>query len=147
MRLYAAVYTWVATAVDDSASQDPEEWQNFIPRFYSGEEQSGVLARGFDYYIRLCYQHFHPKPASFIVASTLNFTNMTALAGCEMPRMVRTLDAKGCPWPQYVREKDGVAEAYAWFTFPKAHYPDPSVFMEVIPDIVNVICLTNDILS
>ena len=147
MRVYIAIYTWVAVVVEDSVDRDPEEWQHFVPRFYSGQEQSGEIARGWDYCLRLCYEHFHPKPASFIIAASLNFTNMTILTGCEMPRMARTASAKGSLWAHYVRQKDGIGEVYAWFTFPKERYPDISLFMEVIPDIEDVIDKVNDILS
>ncbi|KUI59049.1 Trichodiene synthase [Cytospora mali] len=50
-------------------------------------------------------------------------------------------------WPRYFREKEGIAEAYAYFTFPKAKYPDLSMFLEAIPDMSRVINMVNDILS
>ncbi|QGJ00268.1 hypothetical protein CEK26_013336 [Fusarium fujikuroi] len=50
-------------------------------------------------------------------------------------------------WAWFLREKDGVGEVYAWFTFPKALFPDISLFLEVVPDLCIWIGLTNDVLS
>ena len=147
MRVYIGIYTWLATTVDDEADKDPEEWQHFVTRFYSREEQHNALARAWDDHLRLCQRHFFPKAANFIVTASLSFTNVNALAGCEVPRMARTAGIDGSTWSQYMREKEGIGEAYGWFTFPKALYPDLSEFMEVIPDIGSYVCIVNDILS
>lgn len=59
--------------------------------------------------------------------------------------MVRT--AGGQNWPWYLREKVGVAEAYAYMTFPKAACPAVSCYMEAVPDMTKFLNFSNDILS
>lgn len=147
MRIYTGIYTWLAVYVDDEANKDSEEWQNFVPRFYSQEEQHNTLARGWDYHLRLCHRYFSQKAANFIITASLSFTNVNALAGCEVPRMARTAGFDGSTWAKFMRIKDGVGEVYGWFTFPKALYPDMSQFMEAVPDIESYVDIVNDILS
>ncbi|KAH8896096.1 terpenoid synthase [Thozetella sp. PMI_491] len=145
VRIYAGIFTWLAILVDDLADKDTDEWQYFTQRLQAGNAHPLPLAQAWADYLRLSYKYFSPIAASFIITSALNFTNATTLQGSNLPSMVRT--AGGEAWPYYLREKDGVTEAYIWFTFPKAHYPDISCFMEAIPDMNKYIVFVNDILS
>ncbi|KAI1503430.1 isoprenoid synthase domain-containing protein [Biscogniauxia marginata] len=145
VRIYTGIYTWIATLVDDRANKDPEEWQHFILRFQTGAQQHSPLAQAWADYLRLSYKYYSPIAANFIITSSLNFTNANALEASEVLRMTRTAGGEG--WPYYLRDKDGVSEAYAWLTFPKSIYPDISRYMEAIPDMRDFISFTNDILS
>ncbi|GAP89852.1 putative longiborneol synthase [Rosellinia necatrix] len=144
-RIFAGILTWVAIIVDDSAKADAEQWYQFTPRFLAGAKQPNVIAQGWDRCIRQSYQHYSPIAANFIITSCLNFTNASALEGAEIPKMTRT--AGGQSWPYYIRDKNGLAEAYAWMTFQKETCPDFSNFIQVIPDMAKYLCLANDVLS
>jgi len=50
-------------------------------------------------------------------------------------------------WPNYLREKTGSAEAYAFMLFPMSSNLDISVYIQVINDIAFFTNLTNDIMS
>ena len=50
-------------------------------------------------------------------------------------------------WPNYLREKTGSAEAYAFMLFPRTSNLDISVYIQVINDIAFFTNLTNDIMS
>lgn len=82
--------------------------------------------------------------ANFIVTSSLNFVNATVLED-SVPKMQCTAGREN--WPYYLREKDGVGEAYVWLTFPKAIYPDLWMCIEAVSDMNEFLCFTNDILS
>lgn len=125
--------------------KSPDEWHDFVRRFHEGSVHPTPLTKAWGDHLRKSYAYFSLTAANFIVNSALNFTNATALATSELPRMKRTAGGEG--WPYYLREKDGVSEAYIWFTFPIALYPSISSFMEAIPDMTKYILLTNDILS
>jgi hypothetical protein len=114
-------------------------------RFQTGLEQPTLLAQAWADYLRLSYKYYSPIVANFIVTSSLNFTNANALEGSELPLLSRTTGGKN--WPYYLRDKDGLSEAYVWMTFPKELYPDISSYMEAIPDMNKYISFTNDILS
>ncbi|KAI0533288.1 isoprenoid synthase domain-containing protein [Xylaria digitata] len=145
VRVYTGIYTWLAVLVDDGACKDPKQWQDFMIRFQTGVNQVTPLAQAWADYLRLSYKFYSPIVANFIITSSLNFTNANALEGSELPRMARTRGGEN--WPYYLRDKDGVSEAYVWMTFPKALYPDISSYMEAIPDMNKYISFTNDILS
>jgi len=84
--------------------------------------------------------------ANFIVSASLNFLTACALQARDgFTQMKRT--KAGHNWAWFMRDKDGVGEAYAWFAFPKALCPDISQFLEMIPDLSAWIGLTNDVLS
>ncbi|KAI1126966.1 isoprenoid synthase domain-containing protein [Nemania abortiva] len=145
IRVYTGIFTWLAVLVDDGACKDPNLWQDFMIRFQTGLEQATPLAQAWADYLRLSYQYYSPIVANFIITSSLNFTNANALEGSELPFMRRTTGGEN--WPYYLRDKDGVAEAYVWMTFPKELYPDVSSYMEAIPDMNKYISFVNDILS
>ncbi|KAI1260797.1 isoprenoid synthase domain-containing protein [Xylariaceae sp. FL1019] len=145
IRVYTGIFTWLAVLVDDGASKDPEEWQQFLPRFYSACPQTSLVAQSWADCLRLSYRYYSPIVANFIITSALNFVNANALEGSEIPRMERTRGGES--WPYYLRDKDGISEAYVWLTFPDVLYPDVSCYMEAIPDMNKYISFTNDIMS
>ncbi|KAI5918190.1 isoprenoid synthase domain-containing protein [Camillea tinctor] len=144
-RIYIGIYTWVSVMVDDSAQGDPEEWQYFIHRFHAGLKQHSLLAQAWADIILLAFKFYAPRVANFIVTSSLNFTNANVLEGSEVLRMKPTVGGENWAW--YLRDKTGVAEAFALLTFPKDRCPDMSLFMECISDMNKYLCFTNDILS
>ncbi|QGI86738.1 hypothetical protein CEK25_013467 [Fusarium fujikuroi] len=90
--------------------------------------------------------YWDPLIANFIVTASLNFLNSNALEARDEFHTIELTKADRS-WAWFLREKDGVGEAYAWFTFPKALCPDISLFLEVVPDLSIWIGLTNDVLS
>ncbi|KAI8950211.1 isoprenoid synthase domain-containing protein [Xylaria longipes] len=147
VRIYAGIFTWLAVLVDDGAIKDPEQWHQFVPRFLAGDENQhhNDLAREFDRWLRLSYRFYSPVAANFIITSSLNFVNACALEGSEIPKMTRTKGGES--WAYYIRDKNGIAEAYAWMTFPKAICPDVAWYMEAVLDMNRWLCSANDVFS
>lgn len=80
---------------------------------------------------RLAYEHYDPLIASIIVMDSLKFVNANVLEGREeFKRILPSHGGMGQNWPWYLRDMDGVAEAYAYLIWPKAKYPDVSCYME-----------------
>ncbi|KAI0409380.1 isoprenoid synthase domain-containing protein [Xylaria palmicola] len=145
VRIFGGIYTWLAILVDDLSNRDPEEWHQFVPRFFAGARQHGAVAQAWDGWLRTAYQHYPPTAANFIVTASLNFTNACALEGSAVAKMTRT--AGGQNWAYYIRDKTGVAEAYAWMTFPRSICPEPSLYVEAIEDMNRYLCYVNDVYS
>ncbi|KAF4495658.1 hypothetical protein FAGAP_8212 [Fusarium agapanthi] len=123
-----------------------EEVSMFHERFCADEKQPIPLLQAWADLMKLTFKYWDPLVANFIVTASLNFLNINALeARKEFHQIERT--KSGRSWAWFLREKDGVGEAYAWFTFPKALCPDISLFLEVVPDVSTWIGLTNDVLS
>ncbi|KAI1472128.1 terpenoid synthase [Daldinia caldariorum] len=146
IQVYVGIYTWIAIVVDDVASRSSDDFVAFHERFSSGTPQPTILLECWAALIRSCYDYWDPLVVNFIVASSLDFHNACVLeASSEMRHLVRTEGGQSFPW--YVRRKTGLSDAYAYFTFPKAMYPDVSCFLEAIPDLSAYFCLANDVLS
>ncbi|RGP60781.1 longiborneol synthase [Fusarium sporotrichioides] len=146
VQTFIGIYSWLGLLLDDEAVTHPDEFQMFHQRFCAGEKQPIPLLQGWADLMKLVFEYWDPLVANFIVTASLNFLNANALqARDDFTHMERT--KAGHSWAWFIREKDGVGEAYAWFTFPKALCRDKSRFLEVIPDLSMWIGLTNDILS
>ncbi|RGP71697.1 longiborneol synthase [Fusarium longipes] len=146
VQTFIGIYSWLGLLLDDEAVTYPDEFEMFHQRFCAGQKQPIPLLQGWADLMNLAFEHWDPVVANFIVAASLNFLNANALqARDEFAKFERT--KAGHSWAWFIREKDGVGEAYAWFTFPKRLCADKSRFMEVIPDLSMWIGLTNDVLS
>ncbi|KAK1841568.1 hypothetical protein CCHR01_15802 [Colletotrichum chrysophilum] len=147
IQVYVGTYTWLGILLDDETSKSPEDCSRFVERLAAGEKQPTPLLEGWAELMRLAFKYWDPVVANFIVAASLNFVNANVL---ENRHEFKTLKPTrgGKNWPWFMRDKDGVAEAYALFTFPKDRYQDISNYLEMIPDnMSSYLSLTNDILS
>ncbi|KAM0329648.1 hypothetical protein ACHAPQ_006717 [Fusarium lateritium] len=146
VQTFIGIYSWLGLLLDDEASNHLDDFQKFHERFCAGEKQPIPILQGWADLLRTSFKYWDPQVAGFIASSSLNFLNANALeARKEFGRIERT--KAGHRWAWFLREKDGVGEAFAWFTFPKALCPDISLFVEAIPDLAAWHSLTNDILS
>ncbi|KAL7764208.1 hypothetical protein ACKLNR_005353 [Fusarium oxysporum f. sp. zingiberi] len=146
VQLYIWIYSWLGLLLDDEAAEYLEDFSMFHERFCADEKQPIPLLQGWADLMKLTFKYWDPLVANFIVTAFLNFLNSNALeARKEFHQIERT--KAGRSWAWFLREKDGLGEAYAWFTFPKTLCPDISLFLEVIPDVSMWIGLTNDLLS
>lgn len=146
VRLFVGIYSWLGLLLDDEAGKSLDEFQAFHARFCAGERHPLPLLQGWADLMKLAFKYWDPVVANFIVSASLNFLNANVLeARGDTSRIKRSKG--GHSWAWFLRDKDGVGEAYAWFAFPKALCPDMSCFLEVIPDLSAYIGKTNDILS
>lgn len=90
--------------------------------------------------------HWSLIPANIIITSSLNFVTSTII---EHKKLVSrdSQGPSGRPWAYYLRNMDGLGDAYGVFTFPSALCPDVSKYIQAIPDMAKYIVLSNDILS
>ncbi|KAK8058120.1 hypothetical protein PG994_008568 [Apiospora phragmitis] len=136
VQVYVVMYSWLGLLLDDSAAEHEDD----LGRPAAADLH--VLGRG---------------PANFIVTASLNFLNSNLLqTGAAFRGIAATAAANGNAgnpnnsgrsWARYVREKDGGGDAVAYFTFPKAMYPNQEEYLECIPDLARYINLANDVLS
>ncbi|KAF4468047.1 longiborneol synthase [Fusarium albosuccineum] len=140
VKVFVAIYTWLATLCDDAERLGiVTEVEMFQQRYIMGEEQPTL---------RLAYKLYHPLVANLIVSSSFNLLSSTALVareGIKQKRYCPSPGGNGFSW--YIRERDGVGEAYAWFTFPKNQFPNLDVPIEAIDDMTRFIAFANDVLS
>ncbi|KAH9995696.1 isoprenoid synthase domain-containing protein [Xylariaceae sp. FL0662B] len=146
VQVYVAIYTWLAIVMDDEISRCPADFERFHECFAAGKPQPTPLLESWAELMRTAFDYWDPVVAGFIVSASLNYVNANIMEG-RSDFQCLTPTKGGQSWPWYLREKDGVAEAYAYFTFAKALCPDISCFLEAVPDLTMYIALMNDILS
>lgn len=104
--------------------------------------------RAFASQVQLTYELYHPLVANLIINSSFNLLTSTELVAREGIKRKRYHPSKGGNYfPWYIRERDGVGEAYAWFTFPRRQFPNLEIPIEAIEDMTRFIAFANDVLS
>ncbi|KAK6720728.1 Longiborneol synthase clm1 [Fusarium graminearum] len=149
VKVYVAIYTWLATICDDAEALGIiDDVQLFEQRFILGEEQPTVLLRAFADQLKLTYKLYHPLVANLILCSSLNLLTSTSLVARKGIKEKGDHPSKGGNYfAWYIRERDGVGEAYSWFTFPKRQFPNLDIPIEAIEDMTRFIAYLNDVLS
>ncbi|KAK6064484.1 hypothetical protein SCUP234_12993 [Seiridium cupressi] len=144
VKVYVGLYSWIGLFIDDEGhTKEVEEFQR---RFTAGEEQPTLVLRAWADIINECYSYYDPLSANLIVTSSLYFTTMTNLD--HRKEFQGRLPAKHAQdYPLYIRDRSGIGEAFALFTFPKAQFPDLSKYLEAVPNMIAYIGFTNYILS
>lgn len=146
VQIHIGVFTWLGFLIDDTNLSMASDLEHFQQRFYTGERQPTLLLESFSQTLRATYKFYDPIVANFIVLSALAFVNANTLETRQEIQDMASHQA-AINWPYYFREKEGLPEVYAYFTFPKVSHPDISCFLQAIPDMGRCINLTNDILS
>lgn len=149
IQLHIGIFTWLGFLIDDSTAKEStaaEELALFQSRFITSQPQPTRLLECFAQNLRETYQYWDPETANFIVLSALAFVTANVL---ERRREYRQMDfaSAGANWAYHFRNIEGLPEVYTYFMFPRAEYPDMSVFLQAVPDIGRFINLTNDVLS
>jgi len=145
VKLHIAIYSWLAIYIDDD-EDGTDDLASFQTRFQRGEAQPSALLARFAESLQDMSTHFEPLVANFIVLSSLQFVNATLLERRgEFHGLKHCREASG--WPDYVRDRSGVPEAFAYFIFPREECPDIGAYMQGIPDMMKYINYANDVLS
>ncbi|KAF5022588.1 hypothetical protein F66182_5359 [Fusarium sp. NRRL 66182] len=149
VKVFVAIYTWLATLCDDAERLDiVADVETFQERYLRGIDQPTTLLQAFASQLKLAYELYPPLVANLIINSSFNLLTSTALVARQGIKQKRYNPSKGgnnFPW--YIRERDGVGEAYAWFTFSKRQFPNLDVPIEAIEDMTRFIAFVNDVLS
>ncbi|KAF3015269.1 terpene cyclase [Neopestalotiopsis sp. 37M] len=149
VKVYVAIYTWLATLCDDAELVDTvQDIALFQQRWMLDEKQPSIVLQAFSDQLRLTYKLYHPLVANLIVVASFNLMTSTALVAREgIKNKTKCPSPGGQNFSWYIRERDGVGEAYAWFTFSKSQFPDLDIPIEAIDDMARFIALANDVLS
>ena len=130
--------------VDDMASKDPTPAVAFKERFLRRQPQlDPVLDAAAEVFMRI-YQYYDAHAANCIIASALEFLTFSSVE-VRIQELPLIREAHRFPW--FLRERTGIGAAYAFFMFPKRLGIDIMEYIQVMPDMVVWIDLTNDLLS
>ena len=120
--------------------------EHFPRKFFAGERQSNAILQAYADVLHSTWDIWDPVVAASIITSSLQFINCNVLEErIEFQSMVLTKASSQLP--EYLRDREGVPDAYSYMTFPAANYPDISKFLDAIPDMGKTLNLVNDVLS
>ncbi|KAG6907194.1 hypothetical protein DXG01_010007 [Tephrocybe rancida] len=130
--------------LDDLCHKFPSSMERFQQSVLSSESVDEAVLDKFRANLCGMYHLWDTIPANCIASSAMDFISGSLLEGLQGKIAV---SPGAHSWPYYLREKTGVATAYAFMIFPQ----DPSYnvmdFIQVIGDIAIYINLVNDVLS
>ncbi|KDR72493.1 hypothetical protein GALMADRAFT_73695 [Galerina marginata CBS 339.88] len=92
------------------------------------------------------YRFWDSIPANCIILSAMEYFNGCALEERPTIRDMKLLDTAES-WPYYLRNKTGVAAAYAFMIYPKDRNSDVSAYIQAMGDMCFFINVVNDLLS
>ena len=145
-KVFVAVYTWLLIAIDDLFLNSPDI-QTFALKFGTGEPQGhpqlDCLARLLKYETP---NFFGSCVTNLIISSTLD-----GISG----HIIESMFSHGFPQPMsgfsaWIRAKSGYADAYGYFIFSEREFPESEwlgCYIQGLPNLRDVICYINDILS
>ncbi|EMD31539.1 terpene cyclase [Gelatoporia subvermispora B] len=134
-RVYIAVYSAIVIAMDSPDVLEALAFDSFHERLSQGHMQQdtgllGELAR----YISASWQYYPRFAASCIMTSSLEFVNICILEN-TFPDL--TMHSGALSFIEYRRGRTGVAEAFAYFIWDKAQFPDETEYVQAIPDVLS----------
>jgi hypothetical protein len=130
--------------IDDMSSRDVGPFAVFEQRLLRGLPQlNAVLDALADVLFRMCDQYETPT-ANSILTATFEFVNST----CIEPDIETLPLVRGCTrFPWFLRDRTGVAIAFALMLFPKSKRIGVTDYIQALPDMNFWISVTNDLLS
>lgn len=145
VKLLISLFTFFMIYIDDFSSRcDPAPFAAFQQRYALHQAQMDPVLDRFAECLASMWSFYDPFTANAIVTSALEFVN-----GCYLESITAGMEVNPSAdrYPYFLRSKTGVAQAYAFMTFPKSVHPTPRNFIQAAPSISYWIDITNDILS
>ncbi|KAI0962583.1 terpene cyclase [Taiwanofungus camphoratus] len=143
-KLQIALYTAIATSLDDPAIFDSSASHNFHPLLCAGLNQHDNMLGELTTILTQMWDHFPRFAAGSILASTMQFINVSMLENISQDQV---LSPSALSFVEHRRIMSGISEAYAAFIWEKTTFPEVNVYMQALPDIMLYINYVNDILS
>jgi hypothetical protein len=125
-------------------AKDSAPHREFQQRFLRGQPQlDPVLDAVADVLLRM-WNQYQPICATSISLSVFQFMAYSCVE-VELDRLPVIQNVRRFPW--FMRERTGIAEAYAFMTFANSRKLDIMQYIRAVPDMVFWIDAANDLLS
>lgn len=130
-RVYIAVYSAIVIAMDCPDVLNALDFSDFHKQLLQGhmQQDTGLLGELVKY-LSASWQYYSRFAASCILTSSLDFVN-----GCILENTVPnlTIHHDALAFVEYRRARAGLAEAFAYFIWDKARFPDEMEYVQAIP--------------
>ncbi|KAG6829861.1 hypothetical protein H0H87_009918 [Tephrocybe sp. NHM501043] len=132
--------------MDDLCHEFPTSMEKFQQAVLSSDRVDQAVLNKFRANLCDMYSLWDFISANCIVSSAMEYVNGCILEGLQESQKME-ISTHAHSWPYYLREKTGVAAAYAFMIFPQDASYNVTDFIQVIGDIMIYINLANDVLS
>ncbi|KAG6872437.1 hypothetical protein C0995_009771 [Termitomyces sp. Mi166 len=146
--MYEVDHEWFQKACLHAAmlAEFPSSMEKFQVSILSSENIDQAVLKEFRNNLCGMYPLWDPISANCIVSSAMEYINGCLLENLQTAQEIE-IHSNAQSWPYYLREKTGVAAAYAFMIFPRSSSYNLTDFVQVIGDIMVYINLANDVLS
>ncbi|KAJ3555393.1 hypothetical protein NM688_g2601 [Phlebia brevispora] len=127
-----ALYTFVIFRLDD-LDLDGHAAGQFATRLCTGKPQLHPLLDRLAEILGGMSDNYLPYVAEAIIVSTIRFVNSTVF---DEETKSMALHDQAELFPEYRRTSNGIGEAYAFFVWDKARFPDVCSFVQAVPDMI-----------
>jgi Trichodiene synthase (TRI5) len=147
-RFLIGLYTACGITIEDRTREIIEDLKNFGTRFFHSQPQPNRLLQCWVDCIAEIGKFWGPVGRDSIMKASLEFVDACILEYAYHDRIKFSTSAPN--FPNYLRKKSGIGEAFAFFLFPQAKYPEDSYLALYLPAIYYLdlfACYANDIFS
>jgi len=157
VKLYITVHSTLLLYIDDCAQNFPvqtvPELSTFVTSLGGDRAKAKFKNPNIAHFFRLISEdtprYFGPIATAAIVKASLDFL-LACLIESKFPRGLACVPDTASRFPHYLRLKSGSSEAYAYFLFPEALFPEKDcleTYLPTVPDVTEITDMVNDILS
>jgi len=116
----------------------------FQQHYLTSQPQADPLFDYFVVHLNKIWEYYHPIAANAGVSSMVDY-----ISGCYLEIMTEgmKISPTAAHYPDYVRQKTGVADFYAFALWPAAQFPDIKDYVQAVPAIARFISEYNLISS
>ncbi|KAG6860529.1 hypothetical protein C0995_010100 [Termitomyces sp. Mi166 len=139
-----ALYNWFLIYIDDVSSKDVTAYVAFEERFIRNLPQLDPVLDRLASVLRAMFDFYPVFFANSIISATFDFVSGT----CIEPSVEKLqLSSASARFPWFLRDRTGVAVAFALMLFPKSRPVDYVTCFQAMADMDFWISATNDLLS
>lgn len=119
--------------MEDTANKDdPVALATFQQRYLTRQPQVDPLFDYFTAYLNTIWEYYHPIAANASVSALVDYASACYL---EIITEGMKTSPAAAHYPDYVRQKTGIADFYAFGLWPAAQFPDVRVYVQAAPAI------------
>ncbi|KAI1106469.1 putative trichodiene synthase [Jackrogersella minutella] len=128
-----AIYSTLAIMIEDTSKENLTDLKSFHDRLLHRQPQANKLLETTIHFIQGLRGIYGPFISEMITKATMEFISVCIFEQEYEGIFAAASSTPEFPW--YLRLKTGIGEAYAFFAFPEALYPEDTFLPTILPTI------------
>lgn len=133
VQVVIALYTAVCAVIDTDEILSAQVMSTFPRCLAEGLPQVHPILSAFAKLLTNMHEHFAPYSAAIITTSTVDFVSSEMLVRDEAQGGRPDTYDKAAGYAEWIRLKNGVAEAFAAFVWPRKMFPQIKTYVQTLP--------------